>query len=48
MELINWLEKILRHGYGIDPQTATHKELEEYVATKIYVHIQENFTDYTL
>jgi len=45
---INWKERIARYGYGIDVVTALEEDLEEYVETKIYEYIYENFTDYIL
>jgi len=43
-----WVEKILRHRDGIDIANAIKDELGEYIKTKVYVYIQENFIDYTL
>jgi len=43
-----WKERIARHGYGIDIAIASEEDLEEYVETKIYKYIYENFTDYIL
>jgi len=43
-----WKERIARHGYGIDIATALEEDLEEYIKTKIYKYIYENFTDYIL
>ena len=45
---IEWQEKILKYSDGIAAATASKDELGDYVATKVYVHTQENFTDYTL
>ena len=47
MEL-SWADKITKHGYGIVAATATKEDLVEYVTTKMHVHVQEDFTDYTL
>ena len=47
MEL-SWAEKITKHSDGIIAATATKEELGEYVTTKVYIHVQEEFTDYTL
>ena len=47
MEL-SWTEKIAKYGDGIIAATATKEELGEYVTTKVYVHVREGFTDYTL
>ena len=41
-------ERITRHGYGIDVVTALKEDLKEYMETKIYKYIYENFTDYIL
>jgi hypothetical protein len=46
--MMEWYEKISKHGDGITAATASKDELGDYVATKVYVHTQENFTDYTL
>ena len=43
-----WKERIARHGYGIDITTASKEDLEEYMETKIYEYIYENFMDYIL
>ena len=43
-----WAKKILRYGDGINIANAIKDELGEYIETKVYVHIQENFTDYIL
>ena len=43
-----WKERIARHGYGINITTALKEDLEEYMETKIYKYIYENFTDHTL
>jgi len=45
---INWKERIARHSYGIDIATTLEEDLEEYMETKIYKYIYENFTDYIL
>ena len=47
MELL-WAEKITKHNNRIIAATATKEELGEYVTIKVYIHIQEEFTDYTL
>ena len=44
----DWDERIQKHGNGIDVDKATQAELEDYIATKIHVHIAEDFTDFTL
>jgi hypothetical protein len=44
----SWNKKIAKHSDGINAAKATKEELAEYVATKIYVHVLEEFTDYTL
>ena len=43
-----WKERIARHSYRINVVTASKKDLEEYVETKIYKYIYKNFTDYIL
>ena len=43
-----WAEKVSRLGDRIDTENATQDNLEEYVATKIYLHNYEDFTDYDL
>jgi len=43
-----WKERIARYGYGINVTTALKEDLEEYMETKIYEYIYENFTNYTL
>jgi hypothetical protein len=43
-----WAEKVSRVGDRIDTENATQDNLEEYVATKIYLHNYENVTDYEL
>ena len=45
---LSWAEKITKHDNGIIAATATKEELGEYVTTKVYIHMQEEFTDYTL
>ena len=47
MELL-WAKKITKHSNGIIAATATKEKLGEYITTKVYIHIQEEFTDYTL
>ena len=47
MELL-WAEKITKHDNGIIAATTTKEELGEYVTTKVYIYIQEEFTDYIL
>jgi len=46
--MMEWYEKISKHSNRITAATASKDELGDYVAIKVYVHIQENFTDYTL
>ena len=43
-----WKERIARHSYGIDITAASKEDLKEYMETKIYEYIYENFTDYIL
>jgi hypothetical protein len=43
-----WAERVSRLGDRIDTENATQDDLEEYVATKIYLHNYEDFTDYDL
>ena len=47
MELL-WAKKITKHSDGIIAVTATKEELGEYITTKVYIYVQEEFTDYTL
>ena len=47
MELL-WAEKITKHNNRIIAATATKEELGEYITTKVYIYIQEEFMDYTL
>jgi len=43
-----WAKKILKYGDGINIANTTKDELGEYVEMKVYIYIQENFTDYIL
>ena len=43
-----WAEKIIKYSDGIIAVTATKEELGEYITIKVYIYIQEEFTDYTL
>src|SRR6266568_5671577 len=43
-----WAEKVSRLGDRVDTENATQNDLEEYVATKIYLHNYENFIDFSL
>jgi len=43
-----WKERITRYSYGINVTTTLKEDLEEYIETKIYEYIYENFTDYIL
>ena len=45
---LSWAEKITKHSNGITAAIAIKEELGEYVTTKVYIHVQEEFTDYTL
>jgi hypothetical protein len=47
MELL-WAEKIIKHNDGIIVVIAIKEELGEYVTIKVYIYVQEEFTDYTL
>ena len=47
MELL-WAKKIIKYSDGIIAATAIKKELGEYVTTKVYIYVQEEFMDYTL
>jgi hypothetical protein len=38
----------LKHGNGITTTIASKDELGDYIAIKVYIHIQENFIDYIL
>ena len=41
-------ERIARYSYRINVVTALKEDLEEYIKTKIYKYIYENFMDYIL
>ena len=41
-------ERIAKYSYGINIVTALKEDLEEYIETKIYKYIYENFMDYIL
>ena len=43
-----WAKKISRHRDRINTANVTKDELGEYIKTKVYIHIQENFIDYIL
>ena len=43
-----WAKKITKHSDEIIAATATKEELGEYITIKVYIYIQEEFTDYTL
>jgi len=45
---MEWYKKILKHSNGITATIASKDELGDYIATKVYIYTQENFTDYTL
>ena len=47
MELL-WAEKIIKHSNGIIAARATKEKLGEYITTKVYIYVQEEFMDYTL
>jgi hypothetical protein len=47
MEL-SWAKKIAKYSDRIIAAIATKKELGEYIATKVYVYVQEEFIDYIL
>ena len=47
MELL-WAKKITKYSDGIIAATAIKEELGEYITIKVYIHIQEEFIDYTL
>ena len=47
MELL-WAEKIIKHSNKIIAVIAIKEELGEYITIKVYIYIQEKFTDYTL
>lgn len=44
----DWDERIKKHGHGINTDKASGDELEDYVATKVHVHIVEDFNDFSL
>ena len=43
-----WAKKIIKYSNGIIAAIAIKEELGEYVTIKVYIHMQEEFTDYTL
>jgi hypothetical protein len=43
-----WAQKIDKHARGIDLATATDKDLDEYLATKLYTYTLDGFTDRAL
>src|SRR6266700_587344 len=43
-----WAKKVSRLGDRVNTKNATQNDLEEYVATKIYLYNYENFIDYSL
>ena len=47
MELLQ-AEKIIKYSNRIIAAIATKEELEEYITTKVYIYMQEEFMDYTL
>ena len=47
MEL-SWAEKITKYSDGIIAATAIKEKLGEYITIKVYIYVQEEFTDYTL
>ena len=47
MELL-WAEKITKYSNGIIAAIAIKEELGEYITIKVYIYMQEEFTDYTL
>ena len=47
MELLQ-AEKIIKYSNRIIAATAIKAELEEYITTKVYIYMQEEFIDYTL
>ena len=38
----------IKYSNGIIVVIAINEELGEYVTIKVYIHVQEEFTDYTL
>ena len=47
MELL-WAKKITEHNNRIIAAIAIEEELGEYITTKVYIYMQEEFIDYTL
>jgi len=45
---IEWYKKILKHSNRITATIASKDKLGDYIATKVYIHTQKNFTDYIL
>ena len=46
--IMEWYKKILKYSNRITATIAFKDELGDYIAIKVYIYIQENFTDYTL
>ena len=47
MELLQ-AKKIIKYSNRIIAATAIKEELGEYITTKVYIYMQEEFIDYTL
>ena len=45
---MEWYKKILKYNNGITTVIVSKDELGDYIAIKVYIHTQENFTDYIL
>ena len=45
---MEWHNKILKYNNKITAAIAFKDELGDYIAIKVYIYIQEDFTDYTL
>ena len=41
-----WAAKVKKYAYGINGESATKEELEEFVYTLIYMNEEDNFTDH--
>ena len=45
---IDWKERIAKHGYGINLETAINNNLTEYIEIKIYLYTRHNLIDFLL
>ena len=45
---MEWYDKILKYSNKITAAIASKDELKDYIAIKVYIYTQEDFTDYIL